>query len=249
VTIAFADGVRANGSVVATDTLSDLAVVRADRTNLPAADFASDLPPVGSLAIAIGNPLGFENSVTQGIVSGTGRAIPGAAQQAPALVDLLQTDAAISPGNSGGALVGGDGKVIGINVAYIPPSASAVSIGFAIPSPTVIDVVKQLISTGRAQHAYLGIQPAELTPQIAQQFALKVDAGVLVVDTPANTPAGKAGVRPGDVITSIDGKEVTTVEQLLSTLRQHKPGDQVALHIVRGTSEQDVKVTLGDFPG
>src|SRR5205085_1967535 len=125
---------------------------------LPAAKWADRLPPVGSLAIAIGNPLGFENSVTAGIISGTGRAVPGAAQQAPALVDLVQTDAAISPGNSGGALVGGDARVIGVNVAYIPPSASAVSIGFAIPAPTVTDVVKQLIAKGKAAHAYLGVQ-------------------------------------------------------------------------------------------
>jgi serine protease DegQ len=248
VVIAFADGVRANGSVLATDPLSDLAVVKANRANLPPATFADALPPVGSLTIAIGNPLGFENSVTQGVLSGTGRAIPGAAQQSPALVDLLQTDAAISPGNSGGALVGGDGKVIGINVAYIPPSASAVAIGFAIPAPTVTDVVKQLVDKGRAVHAYLGIQPAELTPQIAQQFGLKADSGVLVVDVPANTPAGKAGLQPGDVIAAIDGKQVTTVEELLSALRQHKPGDQITLHIVRGGAQQDVKVTLGDFP-
>jgi serine protease DegQ len=173
VVIVFADGTRVDGTVLATDPLSDLAVVKTNRQGLPAAKWADRVPPVGSLAIAIGNPLGFENSVTAGIISGTGRAVPGAAQQAPALVDLVQTDAAISPGNSGGALVGGDARIIGVNVAYIPPSASAVSIGFAIPAPTVTDVVKQLIDKGKAAHAYLGVQPVPLTPQIATEFGLK----------------------------------------------------------------------------
>ncbi|MFL5680685.1 MAG: S1C family serine protease [Chloroflexota bacterium] len=249
VKIAFADGTRVDGDVVATDPLSDLAVVRAARTNLPAATFADQVPPVGSLAIAIGNPLGFENSVTAGIISGTGRAIPGAAQDAPALIDLVQTDAAISPGNSGGALVGGDGRIIGINVAYIPPEASAVSIGFAIPAPTVKDVVEQLLATGKVLHAYLGVQPAELTPQIAQQFSLSRDTGALVVDVVADGPAGAAGIQAGDVITAIGGVQVNTVEDLLGALRKHRPGEKVDVRVVRGSDEQTISATLGDFPG
>src|SRR4051794_27913288 len=249
VTIAFADGTRVDGDVVATDPLSDLAVVRAARTNLPAATFADQVPPVGSLAIAIGNPLGFENSVTAGIISGTGRAIPGAAQDAPALIDLVQTDAAISPGNSGGALVGGDGRIIGVNVAYIPPEASAVSIGFAIPAPTVKDVVEQLLSTGKVLHAYLGVQPAELTPQIAEQFNLSRDTGALVVDVVADGPAGDAGIEAGDVITAIGGVQVNTVEDLLGALRKHRPGEKVDVRIARGSDERTISATLGDFPG
>jgi serine protease DegQ len=249
VKIAFADGTRVDGDVVATDPLSDLAVVRAARTNLPAATFADQLPPVGSLAIAIGNPLGFENSVTAGIISGTGRAIPGAAQDAPALIDLVQTDAAISPGNSGGALVGGDGRIIGVNVAYIPPEASAVSIGFAIPAPTVKDVVEQLLATGKVLHAYLGVQPAELTPQIAEQFNLSRDTGALVVDVVADGPAGAAGLEAGDVITAIGGVQVNTVEDLLGALRKHRPGEKVDVRIVRGSDERTISATLGDFPG
>ncbi|MDQ3946445.1 MAG: trypsin-like peptidase domain-containing protein [Actinomycetota bacterium] len=137
VELAFADGKRASAQVVATDPLTDLALLRADRQGLPAAAFADDLPVVGELAVAIGNPLGFENTVTAGIISGLHRSIPGSAPRTQALIDLVQTDAAISPGNSGGALVDGDGKVVGINVAYIPPQARAVSIGFAIPAPTI----------------------------------------------------------------------------------------------------------------
>jgi serine protease DegQ len=249
VVIVFADGTRADGQVLATDPLSDLAVVRTNRQGLPAATFDSALPPVGSLAIAIGNPLGFENSVTAGIISGTGRSIPGAAQQAPALVDLVQTDAAISPGNSGGALVGGDAHLIGINVAYIPPSGGAVSIGFAIPAPTVTDVVKQLIAKGRADHAYLGVQTVPLTPQIVKQFGLKAQSGALVVDLVSNGPAAAAGIKPGDVIIAIDGAAVNTAEDLLAALRHHAPGDKVTIRIVRGSNQQDVSATLGTFPG
>ena len=126
--VAFADGKRSPARVVAVDTVVDLAVLDAERDDLPAATFADALPVVGELAIAVGNPLGFENTVTAGVISGVQRAIPGSATQTQSLVDLIQTDAAISPGNSGGALVNGSGEVVGINVAYIPPQARAVSL-------------------------------------------------------------------------------------------------------------------------
>jgi serine protease DegQ len=149
VDVVLADGQRLDARVYATDALSDLALLAVERGGLPQARFADDLPRVGELAIALGNPLGFENSVTAGIVSGLHRAIPSAGQ-APSLVDLIQTDAPISPGNSGGALVDRQGKVIGINVAAIPPTQQtrAVSIGFAIPAQTAVSVVRQLLQTG-----------------------------------------------------------------------------------------------------
>ena len=248
VTVVYADGKRADGQVVATDPLSDLAIVRSDRTDAPPAQFATEIPPVGSLAIAIGNPLGFENSATAGIISGSQRSIPGSASQSPALVDLIQTDAAISPGNSGGALVDADMQVIGINVAYIPPSAGSVSIGFAIPAPTVTDVVTQLLEDGTAEHAYLGILPAALTPEIVQQFGIPVSEGALVVEVPTEGPAADAGIRPGDVITAVGETPVATVEDLLGALRRQKPGDRVSVTIVRDGDESTVDVTLGDFP-
>jgi S1-C subfamily serine protease len=248
VTVVYADGKRADGQVLATDPLSDLAIVRTDRTDAPPATFATEIPPVGSLAIAIGNPLGFENSATAGIISGSQRAIPGAASRAPALVDLIQTDAAISPGNSGGALVDADMQVIGINVAYIPPSAGSVSIGFAIPAPTVTDVVTQLLEDGTADHAYLGVLPTALTPEIVQQFDIPVSEGALIVEVPSDGPAAAAGIQPGDVITAIDDSRVATVEDLLGALRRHKPGDRVSVTIVRDGRESTVEVTLGDFP-
>jgi S1-C subfamily serine protease len=248
VIVVYADGKRADGQVIATDPLSDLAIVRTDRTDAPPARFATEIPPVGSLVIAIGNPLGFENSATAGIISGSQRAIPGAASQAPALVDLIQTDAAISPGNSGGALVDADMQVVGINVAYIPPSAGSVSIGFAIPAPTVTDVVTQLLEDGTAEHAYLGVLPAALTPEIVQQFDIPVSEGALIVEVPADGPAADAGIQPGDVITAVGDTPVATVEDLLGALRRHKPGDKVSVTIVRDGEESTVDVTLGAFP-
>jgi S1-C subfamily serine protease len=249
VEVGFATGERVAGRVRATDPRTDLAVVEVGRTGLPAARFADGLPLVGELAIAIGNPLGLENSVTAGIISGLNRSIPGAVTAGEvALVDLIQTDAAISPGNSGGALVNGQGQVVGINVAYIPPSAGSVSIGFAVPAPTVIDVVTQLLETGAVQHPFLGIQLAELTPQIADQFGIDAEQGVLVLGVEGGTPAADAGLQEGDVIVGIDGDQVASAGDLLGLLRRHRPGELVTLRVVRNGDELELPVTLGERP-
>ncbi len=246
--VAFADGRRADADVVATDPQTDLAVLRTGRSGAPAAAFAEALPRVGELAVAIGNPLGFENTVTAGIISGLGRAIPGAAQEAPALIDLIQTDAAISPGNSGGALVDAGGRVVGINVAYIPPSTGAESLGFAIPAPTVRDVVRQLLDTGRVRHTFLGVRPAPLTPEIAERFDLREERGVLVLEVTAGSPAASAGIRPGDVLVRAGDRRLETVEDFLAVLRARDPGDRVAVTLSRGGDERTVTVRLGERP-
>ncbi|MGH9231326.1 MAG: S1C family serine protease [Acidimicrobiales bacterium] len=246
--VAFADGKRSPADLVASDPITDLAVLSADRDGLPAAEPARTLPEVGELAIAIGNPLGFENTVTAGIVSGLHRSIPGSARTTPALVDLIQTDAPISPGNSGGALVDADGRIIGINVAYIPPAARAVSIGFAIPAPTVRDVVGQLLDDGDVSHAFLGIRPAPLTPEIASRLGADVDAGVVVLDVVSGGPAEDAGMTPGDVITAIDDQQIDTVEDLLATLRDHAPGDEITVAVAREGDTVELTVTLTDRP-
>jgi serine protease DegQ len=244
VTVVLATGKEVPAEVVATDPLTDLAVLRVALGGLPAAEFATEVPPVGSLAVAVGNPLGFENTVTAGIVSGLQRSIPGPLAQTAALVDLVQTDAAISPGNSGGALVGADGRVIGINVAYVPPNAGAVSLGFAIPAPTVLDVVDQLVTTGRANHPFLGIQPTSLTPELARRFSLGVDEGVLVVAVVPDAPAADAGVAPGDVVVSLGGEPVRSLGEFLTRLRDLDPGDTVTIGVVRNGKRQDIRVTL-----
>jgi serine protease DegQ len=249
VVVAFFDGRRVPGTVRATDPSTDLAIVQVDRKDLKPATFQRALPLVGELAVAIGSPLGFENTVTAGIISGLHREIPGSAQQGiKSLVDLIQTDAAISPGNSGGALVNGRGQVVGISVAYIPPAQGAVSIGFAIPSATAVDVVGELLRTGRATHAYLGIEPAQVTPEVAAQLGLDQTAGVLVMEVGDGTPAAKAGLQPGDVIVRLDDKQIDTVEDLFGELRQHRPGDRVTLTVVRDGREQRLTATLADNP-
>jgi len=238
-------GVRLEARVRATDPLTDLALLEVERDGLPAAEFSEALPDTGELAIAMGSPLGFENTVTAGIVSGLNRSIPSGGQT-PALVDLIQTDAPISPGNSGGALVGADGEVIGINVAFIPPEARAVSLGFAIPAPTVTSVVEQLVETGRARHAYLGVLPAQVTPELDEAFGLGAESGVLVREVIEGGPAEEAGVRPGDVIVRFDGEAVETVEDLFAALREVQPGDEAELTVVREGDERDLTVELGE---
>ncbi len=244
VEVSFADGTTSPGRVLAADADYDLAVVQSEREGLPAADFADELPRVGSFVVAIGSPLGFENSVSAGIVSGLGREVPGAAEAGSrALVDLIQTDAAISPGNSGGALVDAAGAVVGINDAYIPPQAGAVSIGFAIPAATAVDVAEDLLEDGRVTSAFIGITPGRLTPDIVDRFQLGVDEGVLVQEVTPGSPAQEAGLRPGDVITSLAGETVESVEAFLGALRGVEPGDRVQLEVSRGGGTTAVEVT------
>ncbi len=240
VQVVLSNGERLQGSVRGSDSRSDLAVLQVTRRNLRPATFARELPDVGELAVAIGNPSGFENTVSAGIVSGLHRAIPSGGQT-PALVDLVQTDAAISPGNSGGALVGSRSEVIGINVAYLPPQTSgAVSIGFAIPAPTVIDVVTQLLRGGRVQQAYLGITYPAIPVDSAE--------GALVDTVAAGSAAQEAGFRPGDLIVAFAGRPVRAVEDLLTALRRQDPGDRIRIVVERGSRRQTLTATLDERP-
>lgn len=247
VEIVFASGERVDAEVLAGDAQTDLAVVQVDRDGLPAATFNTDVPRVGSLAIAIGSPLGFQNSVSAGIISGLNRILP-AGQNAAPQVDLIQTDAAISPGNSGGALVDGSGRVIGINEAYIPPSTGAVAIGFAIPASVVTDTVEELINDGEASLAFLGVQPAPLTPELAQQFGLDVETGVVVLDVVEGSAAEQAELQPGDVVVRIADRKIASVEDLFAELRNRDAGETVTVSIVRDGEEQEVEVTFAERP-
>jgi S1-C subfamily serine protease len=245
VMVGLVDGTRISGTVLATDVVTDLAVVRAERTDLPVATFRPALPRQGEFVVAIGSPLGLANTVTAGVVSGLGRQIPGSAESGPGPVDMIQTDAAISPGNSGGALLNAAGEVVGVNEAYIPPQQGAVSLGFAIPSATVIRICDQLLASGVAVHPYLGISGARLTPEIASALNLSTSEGVLVREVAPNGPAAKAGMRPGDIITALNGQPVRTPEDLLTALRQTKPGDEAQVQIVRDGQPTTLTVTIG----
>ena len=251
VNIAFADGTTEAGEVVGTDPSTDLAVVKVDRENLPAADFVEDLSlRPGELAVTVGSPSGFQSTVSQGVISGLNREVPASltgGRQEEALVDLIQTDAAISPGNSGGALVNEESQVVGINAAYLPPGQTgAVNIGFAIPSTTAISVADQIIETGRATHPYLGVGIANLTPEIAERFGFATEKGVLITGVEPGGPADDAGVEPRGVITAVGEEEVQDTGDLLAALRDYAPGDEAELTVVRDGEESQVTVELGE---
>ncbi len=248
IVVRFADGTHVAAKLLAEDPMTDLAILRADRTDLPPATFATSLPRVGELAIALGNPLGFSGTVSAGIVSSLNRNIPGSAQTSAALVDLIQTDAAISPGNSGGALVDSKGQVMGINVAYIPPEARAVSIGFAIPAETVTSVVQQLLKNGTVSHAFMGLAPTTLTSQVRDSLNVHATAGAVVTAVTPGGPAADAGIQEGDVLVELADTPITSAETFLAAMRTHKPGDVVNVQVVRGTKRHRMNVTLRDRP-
>src|ERR687897_1562014 len=250
VEVAFADGTTEHGEVVGTGPTTDIAVVSVDRNGLPAASFASGDPVVGQMAVAVGSPSGFESTVTSGIISGTGREIPaqitGGSQQT-SLVDLVQTDAAISPGNSGGALADRESRVIGVNVAYLPPAETgAENIGFAIPSETAVSVADQLIENGEAVHPYLGVYLSDLTPETASKFGGSVDAGALVEKVEPGSPAAAAGIQRGDIVTAAGSEEVRSSGDLLSALRNYMPGDTVRLTVLRNGEETTLQINLAE---
>jgi serine protease Do len=253
--VAFADGTTASAEIVGRDPRTELAVIRVDRDGLPAATFNEDEDlVVGQLAVAIGSPSGFESTVTMGVISGIGREFPieftgGDTTAATALTDLIQTDAAISPGSSGGALVDRAGEVIGINVAYLPPAETgAVNIGFAIPSDTAISVADQLIETGEVKSAYLGVGTTDLSPEVADRFGLPVESGALVESVEPNTGAEAAGIRLGDIIVGLGDARIESTRDLLGALRDYRPGDTVEVTVVRDGEERTLEATLGERP-
>jgi serine protease Do len=253
--VAFADGTTEPAEVVGRDPRTEMGVIRVDRNDLPAAKFNEDEDlVVGQLAVAIGSPSGFESTVTSGVISGIGREFPaeftgGDPAATSALTDLIQTDAAISPGNSGGALADRDGEIIGINVAYLPPSETgAVNIGFAIPSDTAISVADQLIETGEVSSAYLGVGTTDLSPEDAERFGLPVESGAIVEQVEPGSGADAAGVRRGDIIVRLGSDPIENAGDLFGALRDYQPGDTVELTVVRDGEEQTLDVTLGERP-
>ena len=250
------DGRQLSGEVVGIDTLTDLAIVKVDETDLPTAPIGSsaDLEP-GQIAIAIGNPLGnFQNTVTTGVVSGLGRRIQASgANQASTdqLNNLIQTDAAINPGNSGGPLVNSAGQVIGVNTAV---STDAQGIGFAIPIDVAKPIMEQAANGEDIARPWIGIFYVAITPALAEEEGLPVEYGALVESTgsePAifpGSPAEAAGLEDGDIIVAIDGEQVGPDADLSMLIVPHAPGDTITLRVLRDNSTREVQVTLGTMP-
>ena len=244
VTVLLASGAQESATVVGADSFTDIAVLRIDRDNLPVAPLGSSRGlKVGEFVLAVGSPLGFRHSVTFGIVSALDRAIP---EGGPALVDLVQTDAPISPGNSGGALASDDGKVIGINVAAIQPSAGAQGLGFAVPIDTARETADELIREGRVVHAFLGVETVTLTEDLASQFNLASSTGALIVDVQPDSPADGAGLRAGDILVEMGGQKIEGTEDVFGELRRRDPGDRVELEVFRDSRRVQLQAVLGE---
>ena len=228
------------GEVVGVDPAVDIAVIRVNAKGLPTARLAdSDKLEVGQTAIAIGNPLGLDQTLTHGVVSALNRKI------SPDDVEgFIQTDAAINPGNSGGPLLDSQGHVIGINTAVLRGN-EAQSLGFAVPINVARDVARQILSNGTIKRAMLGVNPISITPQIGQQYELPVQEGVILDAVGRGTPAAQAGLRPGDVLTKINGEKLTGAGDLLRVLRSKNPGDKVTLGVLRPRGASEVTVQLG----
>jgi len=247
VQVQFADGSQSQGTVLGVDDVTDVGIIKVDRTGLPAAKFASSDPEVGSMTVVIGSPLGLEETVTAGIVSSLHRNMPPSKESPHGAIDLLQTDAPISPGNSGGAVADSTGQVIGLSEAYLPPSSGAVAIGFVTPSSTVTNVADQLLASGSVKHAALGVVPTDITPQLAQRFSLPATAGALIVNVSPSSPADQAGMKTGDIITKFAETQIGNVTDLLVALRKQDPGQQVDVVVQRGSASQTLHVTLGNL--
>lgn len=244
VQISLADGSTTTGTVIGGDLATDIAVVRTKRKQLAPLQFQAALPKQGETVLAVGSPLGLSNTATKGIVSALDRDLPAHGGRVP-LVNLIQTDAAISPGNSGGALVDLCGRVVGVNEAYIPPKSGAVSIGFATPAAVAVDVAQQLLSKGSVSHPSIGVGITQLTPTIRNALNVRADHGVVVLRVTEGGPAAGAGIRRGDIITAFHGDKVAGYADLLGAVRKTEPGQQVSITISRDGHAQKLKLTVG----
>jgi Do/DeqQ family serine protease len=245
------DGRHASAKVIGTDPDSDLAILKIELERLPVITLGnSDSLQVGDQVLAIGNPFGVGQTVTSGIVSALGRNQLGI----NTFENFIQTDAAINPGNSGGALVDVNGNLLGINTAIYSRSGGSMGIGFAIPVTTAKQVLEGIVKDGQVTRGWIGVEPNELSPELAETFGLKPVAagealrGVIITGVLQNGPAAQGGIKPGDVIVSVAGKPVNNVSELLSGVAGLKPGTPAKLALLRRDEKLELNVTPGVRP-
>jgi serine protease DegQ len=243
--VALNDGRHVPGKVIGTDPDTDLAVLKVELDKLPVIVLGnSDALEVGDQVLAIGNPFGVGQTVTSGIVSALGRNQLGI----NTFENFIQTDAAINPGNSGGALIDVNGNLEGINTAIFSRSGGSMGIGFAIPVSTAKQVLEDIVKSGKVTRGWIGVEPNDLSPELAETFGVKANAGVIITGVLQNGPAAKAGVRPGDVITGVGDKSVASVQQLLGAVAGLKPGTATRFALQRGSDRLELDVTPGLRP-
>jgi serine protease DegQ len=239
------DSRHARGKVIGTDPDTDLAVLKIELDKLPVIVLGnSDNLQVGDQVLAIGNPFGVGQTVTSGIVSALGRNQLGI----NTFENFIQTDAAINPGNSGGALIDVNGNLEGINTAIYSRSGGSMGIGFAIPVSTAKQVLEDIVKEGKVTRGWIGVEPNDLSPELAETFGVKARKGVIITGVLQNGPAARAGVRPGDVITGVGEKEIGNVQELLTAVAGLKPGNATRFALQRGSDKMELDVTPGLRP-
>jgi len=243
--VLMADGTRASARIIGTDPETDLAVLRVDAQGLPAIEFGdTDAARVGDVVLAVGNPFGVGQTVTMGIISALGRTQLGI----NTFENFIQTDAAINPGNSGGALVDADGRLLGINTAIYSRTGGSLGIGFAIPAGTARQVLQQIIATGSVTRGYIGVEPQDITPELADAFRLPRKEGAIVAGMIRGSPADRAGVRVGDILVDVDGKPVTGTSSMLDIIAQLQPGTTATFRFLRDGRTVELPVRVGKRP-
>ena len=243
--VLLSDGRRTKAKVVGSDPETDVAVLQTELTGLPAMPFASgENSKIGDVVLAIGNPFGVGQTVTMGIVSALGRNQLGI----NTFENFIQTDAAINPGNSGGALVDTEGRLLGINTAIYSRSGGSLGIGFAIPATTVRNVMDQITKGGSVVRGYIGVEPQDVTPELAEAFKLARKDGAIIAGIMPGGPASKAGVKTGDILIAVDGKPVTNTATMLNLISQLVPELTVPFKFVRDGKETDLQITVGRRP-
>ncbi len=243
--VALVDGRKARAKVVGTDPETDLAVIKIDLPNLPAITLGRmEKAKVGDVVLAIGNPFGVGQTVTMGIISALGRTQLGI----NTFENFIQTDAAINPGNSGGALIDANGNLLGINSAIYSRTGGSLGIGFAIPVSTVKAVMEAIISQGHVVRGWIGVEPQDITPELAESFKLPKSDGVIIAGVLKNGPADKAGIKPGDILLTIEGSPVPNTSELFNRIAQLSPGSTAKMTVLRSEGEATLNVGVAKRP-